>query len=114
MDERTPEALYEKQYALRMLETAVEQLCEEQREAGKEQAFSLLRPRLDPTASEAGSDKEVAETLGVSHDAVRQMISRLRKRFREIMRDRVAGTLNEPTAMAVEEELAALRRALGG
>lgn len=114
VDERTPEVLFEKQYALRMVETAVEQLYEEQRAAGKEKAFSLLRPRLDPTASEAGSDKEVAEELGVTHDAVRQMISRLRKRFREIMRERVAGTLHEPTAMAVEEELAALRRALGG
>ena len=114
VDHCTPETLFERQYALRMVETAVEQLHEEQKAAGKEEAFLLLRPRLDPTAAEAGTDKEIAENLGVSHDAVRQMISRLRKRFREIMKERVAGTLQDPSPMAVEEELTALRRALAG
>lgn len=112
VDHETPEAIYERTYALRMIETAVEQLHAEQQAAGKEEAFLLLRPRLDPTAGGDESDKEIAGKLGVGHDAVRQMISRLRKRFREIMRERVAGTLTYPTPMAVEEELAALRRSL--
>ena len=114
VDHETPEALFERTYALRMVETAVEQLFEEQRAAGKEEAFSLLRPRLDPSAQGDHTDKEIAEALGVSHDAVRQMISRLRKRFREIMRERVAGTLQDPSPMAVEEELGALRQSLAG
>ncbi|OYW26420.1 MAG: hypothetical protein B7Z47_07620, partial [Chthoniobacter sp. 12-60-6] len=89
-----------------------EQLAQEQEAAGKKDQFQLLRPRLDPTLAGSGNDAELAARLGMTHDAVRQSISRLRKRFREIMRDLVAGTLAAPTDEMVQEELTALRNAL--
>lgn len=98
--------------ALRIIEATVEQLAKEQEEAGKREQFQLLRPRLDPTVAGSGNDAELAARLGMTHDAVRQSISRLRKRFREIMRTLVAGTLASPTEEMVQEELAALRNAL--
>jgi RNA polymerase sigma-70 factor (ECF subfamily) len=113
-DHRTPEALYQRLCALRMIETAVDQLAEEQKAAGKAAQFQFLRPRLDPSQPASGSDHELAEQLGMSHDAVRQTISRLRKRFREIMREIVASTLRNPTEEAIQEELLALREALIG
>lgn len=111
-DHRTPETIYQRLCALRIIEAAIEQLAREQSEAGKGAQFSLLRSRLDPTQAGSGNDSEMAAQLGISHDAVRQSISRLRKRFREIMRDLVAATLSNPSEESVQEELAALRNAL--
>ncbi|MCX6848803.1 MAG: RNA polymerase subunit sigma-24 [Verrucomicrobia bacterium] len=111
-DHRTPEMIYQRMCALRIIEATVEQLAQEQEAAGKKDQFQLLRPRLDPTLAGSGNDAELAARLGMTHDAVRQSISRLRKRFREIMRDLVAGTLAAPTDEMVQEELTALRNAL--
>lgn len=111
-DNRTPEAIYQRMCALRIIEAAVEQLGRDQEKAGKGRQFELLRPRLDPTQAGSGNDAELAAQLNMTHDAVRQAISRLRKRFREIMRELVAGTLATPTEEMVQEELAALRNAL--
>lgn len=111
-DHRTPESIYQRMCALRIIEATVEQLAREQEEAGKKEQFQLLRPRLDPTLAGSGNDAELAAQLGMTHDAVRQAISRLRKRFREIMRELVAGTLASPTDETVQEELTALRNAL--
>ena len=113
-DHRTPEFIYQRLCALRIIEAAVEQLAKEQEAAGKGDQFRLLRSRLDPSQAGSGNDAEMASQLGISHDAVRQSISRLRKRFREIMRDLVAATLSDPTDESVQEELAALRNALVG
>lgn len=111
-DHRTPESAYQRLCALRLIEAAVDQLAQEQAAAGKEELFRALRPRLDPSQAASGSDAELAHHLGMSHDAVRQNISRLRRRFREIMKSLVAATLAAPTEEAVQEELAALRDAL--
>ncbi|MEQ1750668.1 MAG: sigma-70 family RNA polymerase sigma factor [Prosthecobacter sp.] len=113
-DHRTPESLYQKQCALQIIEASVIQLEKEQAASGKGDLFQLLRPRLDPTQAGSGSDAELASRLGMSHDSVRQAISRLRKRFREIMRSVVASTLNDPSEEALTEELASLREALVG
>lgn len=113
-DHRTPESIYQRLCALRIIEAAIDQLAKEQTDAGKEEHFRLLRSRLDPSQAGSGNDAEMAAQLGISHDAVRQSISRLRKRFREIMRDLVAATLSDPTDESVQEELAALRNALVG
>jgi RNA polymerase sigma-70 factor (ECF subfamily) len=99
---------------LQIIEASVIQLEKEQVAAGKGDLFQLLRPRLDPTQAGSGSDAELATRLGMSHDSVRQAISRLRKRFREIMRSVVASTLNDPSEEALTEELASLREALVG
>lgn len=111
-DHRTPESAYQRLCALRLIETAVDQLSQEQTAAGKGELFRMLRPRLDPSQATSGSDAELAQHLGMSHDAVRKNVSRLRRRFREIMKNLVAATLADPTEETVQEELAALREAL--
>lgn len=113
-DHRTPESAFQRQCALEIIEAAIVQLEKEHEEAGKAEQFRMLRSRLDPTCASSSSDAEIAAQLGMSHDAVRQVISRQRKRFREIMRNIVAGTLRDPTEQSLVEELAALRDALLG
>ncbi|MGV3658872.1 MAG: RNA polymerase sigma factor [Prosthecobacter sp.] len=110
----TPEAAYEKQCALALLADAMGRLAKEQAAAGRAQAFELLRPLLSPDggADEAQSHLRIAAALGQTVEASRAAVYRLRKRFREVLRDAVADTLEEPTDQAVDEELLALRSAL--
>ena len=109
-DHRTPESLYQKQCALQIIEASVIQLEKEQVAAGKGDLFQLLRPRLDPTQAGSGSDAELAVRLGMSHDSVRQAISRLRKRFRALVKKRIADTV--VGAEQAEEEWQHLMAAL--
>ncbi len=111
----TPEAAYEKQCALALLSTTLARLAAEQVEEGKGAQFELFRPLLAPLGGEAESGHEtIAAKLGLSAEASRAVLSRLRKRFRQLLRDTVADTLAEPSAASVDEELDALRAALVG
>lgn len=113
-DQRTPESIFQKQCAMEIIAAAVQMLEQEQIAAGKGELYQHLRPRLDPTQADSENDADLATRLGMSHESVRQQVSRLRKRFREIMRNVVASTLHEPTEESLNEELAALREALLG
>lgn len=110
----SPEVAYEKQCALALLADAMSRLATEQAAAGRAKAFELLRPLLSPEGDtdEAQSHQRIATALGQTVEASRAAIYRLRKRFREVLRDVVADTLEEPTDHAVDEELLALRAAL--
>ncbi len=111
----SPEAAYEKQCALALLTDAMARLAQEQAAAGRAQAFELLRPLLSPEgdgSDEAQSHQRIATALGQTVEASRAAVYRLRKRFREVLREVVADTLENPTELAVEEELLALRAAL--
>jgi len=54
---------------------------------------------------------QIAAELGLSEDAARAAAHRLRRRYRDLLRDEVARTVDE--SGAVEEEIAALFAALG-
>lgn len=114
-DDETPEQCFERTCALALLEDALQRLAREQAAAGKEQAFTVLRPLLAPTPGIAApSHEEAAQTLRMTPEALRVTLHRLRKRFAEVLRDTVADTLTQPTEEAVQEEITALRLALGG
>ena len=55
----------------------------------------------------------VATDLGLTEAAVQQAASRLRRRYREALRDEIAATLDDPTDAAVESEIRDLFHALG-
>ena len=111
-DEASPERWFEKRCALVLLESALQRLAEEQAAAGKAETFAALRPLLAPSAdAPAVSHESVAAALGISHEAVRVALHRLRRRFATVLRDTIADTLTHPTEEAIAEELAALRAA---
>ncbi|MCW1885305.1 sigma-70 family RNA polymerase sigma factor [Luteolibacter flavescens] len=112
-DHDTPEHHFEKSCALAMLESAMRRLADEQKAAGKADAFAVLRPLLAPLSGEpALSHEEAASRLRCTPEALRVTLHRLRKRFAEVLRASVADTLAEPTPEAIQEELDALRAAL--
>ncbi len=103
-----PESIYERAWAVSVIELALERLAEEQTRAGKAEIFEKLRPSLAgaPTATAA----ELAAEVGSTEGAMRVALHRLRQRFRELLRASIADTVEDPRE--VEAELQHLRRVL--
>ena len=111
-DDDTPERCFEKSCALVLLESAMQRLAKEQAAAGKEEAFTVLRPLLAPLPGEPTiTHDEAARQLRQTPEALRVTLHRLRKRFAEVLREMVADTLVNPTEEAIQGELDALRMA---
>ncbi len=59
------------------------------------------------------SCSQIAAEVGLTETAVHPSASRLRKRYRQALRDGVAATLDEPSDQAIEAEIRDLFEALG-
>jgi RNA polymerase sigma-70 factor (ECF subfamily) len=106
----TPEREFERQWALTLLDNVVRRLQEEFASAGKSRQFELLKETL--TGGRAAVDySSVAAELTLTEEAARQAAHRLRKRYRELLRDEVAATVEHDGE--VEDEIGRLFDALG-
>jgi DNA-directed RNA polymerase specialized sigma24 family protein len=108
--DQTAERLFEQRWATTLLDLVVGRLEEEMTAAGKARQFAILRPALSGD-SERTSYARIAAELGVSNDAARAAAHRLRARFRELIREEIARTLDDPAD--VEDEIHSLFSALG-
>ena len=79
-------------------------------QAGKSRQFTALKPALLGGAARAPF-AQIAAELGVSEEAARAAAHRLRRRYRDLLRDEVARTVDGPAD--VEAEIADLFSALG-
>ena len=111
VDTRDPEKLYERRWALTLLDSAWARLEKEFVDAGKAELFKRLQP-FDGADEEAPSYAQVAPELGLSESGLRTAVFRMRRRYREIIRDEVAQTVNHPAE--VDEELRHLLRIISG
>jgi RNA polymerase sigma-70 factor (ECF subfamily) len=95
------ERAYERRWALTLVEQAVGRLRTEYEQAGKTAEFARLKGFL---SAEQGSISygPLAGELGATEGAVRVMVYRLRRRFREIFGEEVAHTLASPQDLAQE------------
>jgi DNA-directed RNA polymerase specialized sigma24 family protein len=105
----TPERLFERQWALTLLERVLARLEAEAAAAGKDALFARLRPALQGDGL-APSSHAIAAELGLSAGAVRVAAHRLRDRYRALLREEVARTTDDPAA--VDQEIADLLAAL--
>jgi RNA polymerase sigma-70 factor (ECF subfamily) len=106
--DETPERLFERQWALTLLDQVLARLRAEQEQAGKAERFNHLKELLmgeHPAATYALA----AKTLHLNETAVRVSVHRLRKRFRELLRQEVAQTVADPAD--VDEEIRDLLKA---
>ena len=101
-DERSPDKLFEKRWALTLLENIIEDLRGEFAASGKEAIFTGLQPFLAWNSAEE-SYAEVSGRIGISENAARVTVFRMRKRFGELMRERIAETV--ATGEEVDEEM---------
>jgi RNA polymerase sigma factor (sigma-70 family) len=104
-----PDAAFDRQWALTVLARALVTLESELRDSGKGLQFDTLKPWLTADA-DAAPQSEAAAKLGLSDEAVKVAIHRLRKRFRDAVKAEIAQTVSE--VGNVREELDALMAAL--
>lgn len=104
-----PDAEFDRQWALTVLARALGRLEAEMVSDGKKAHFDALKPWL---TAEADSTPQTvaAEKLGLSVEAVKVAVHRLRKRFREAVKAEIAQTVSDSSD--VREELDALMAAL--
>jgi len=108
--ETTAERVYERRWALTLLERVLDGLRREAEEAGKGGPFLALCGFL-PGGTDDRSYAEVAEGLAMTEGAVKVAVHRLRARYRDRLRAEVAETVATPDEVDAELEalLAALR-----
>lgn len=108
--DETPERLFEKRWAVTLLERVLERLSVEMEQAGQGQRFRAFKPLLSEGISV--SYGELASELEMSESAVKVAVHRLRKRFGAMLREEVRQTLDDETK--VDEELRHLFEVMGG
>jgi RNA polymerase sigma factor (sigma-70 family) len=108
-DTLTPERLYERQWALGLLELVLSHLRTEFAKAGRQRIFDVLKGSLSGANAET-SLTEIARQLGITENAAKVAAHRLRKRYRELVRAEVAQTLADPSE--IDDEIQQLFEAL--
>lgn len=104
-DGLTAEQLFDQQWAITLLERIMHRLAGEFVARGKSLQFETLKGFI--VGEHAGvSYREIALTLGTTEAATKQMVSRMRRRYRELLRYEIAQTVTNPGE--VEDEIANL------
>ena len=107
----TPERLFERRWALSLLEQVMAKLRAEFTDAGRADQFDTLVGFLHREA-EGDRYQAVAERLGVSSGALRMSVHRLRRRYRELLRAEIARTVD--AADQIDDEIRFLLATLSG
>ncbi len=100
-DDASPDRLYEKRWALTLLDNVLATLRAIYAKDGKAELFDTLQPSL---AWNAGGERyaELAAALGMKENAVRVAVFRLRRRYGDTLRQQVAETVASPEEVAGE------------
>ena len=107
----SPDVLFERRWALTVLERAMARLEREFEDAGKLEQLRGLRPHLTGEGR-AVPYRELAEQLGTSEGAVKVTVHRSRRRFGELLRAEIAETVAKPED--VDDEVRYLLQILQG
>jgi RNA polymerase sigma factor (sigma-70 family) len=106
---RPPDAWFDREWALAVMDRALAALAAEFRAGDKANQFETLKPWLVGETS-ALSQADAATRLGLSEGAVKVAVHRLRRRFRDLVKAEIAHTL--PTPDDIDDELRHLIAAL--
>src|SRR6266481_2558221 len=101
-DALSAERIYERRWALTLLEQVLARLEKEYRVAGSAALFEQLKQMLTDEPGRP-SQAEIAHELGMNENAVKQALHRLRQRYRLLLRAEIAHTVAVPGE--VEDEL---------
>jgi RNA polymerase sigma factor (sigma-70 family) len=98
----TADQMYERRWAMTVLEKVLSQLADEYRHLGKTELFQRLKELLTDEPDRA-SQADIGRELDMSENAVKQAFHRFRERYRQILREDIAHTVAVPGD--VEDEL---------
>lgn len=109
-DDSTPEKIFERRWAETILSRALDRLRQECDRADKARRFDEMKKFL-LGEKDAGSLAEAAARLNLSLAAVKGLVHRLRRRFRELIRDEISQTVAGPEE--IDQEIRDLFTAFG-
>jgi RNA polymerase sigma factor (sigma-70 family) len=101
-DPVTAELIYERRWALTVLEHVLSRLKEEYQTAGNAALFDSLKQLL-PDEPGSPSQADIAARLGMNENAIRQAFYRFRLRYQSLLREEIAHTVATPGD--IEDEL---------
>ena len=102
VDSLSADRLYERRWALTLIEQVLKRLKEEYGATGNALLFDSLKQLL-PDEPEAPSRPEIATTLGMTDNALRQAFHRFRHRYQLLLREEIGHTVADPSE--IEDEL---------
>jgi len=102
MDTLTADQIYERRWALTVLEEVLARLGDEYRTGGNTALFDQLKKLLTDEPDRL-SQAEIAAKSGMTENAVKQAFHRLRQRYRELLHEEIARTVIAPGD--IEDEL---------
>jgi RNA polymerase sigma factor (sigma-70 family) len=105
----TAERLFERQWAVRLLELTMEELQRQCMRDGKGRHFEVFKPFLSGGSGTAY--REAGAALGLAEGAARVVVHRLRRRYRDLLREHILETVGSPEL--VDEEIQHLFTAVG-
>jgi len=110
-DSRTPDQLFERRWALELLDRVLARLRQEFSGSDRTALFEALQPFL--AAKEGGETyAALAARFGRSEEAIKKTVQRMRRRYQELFREEIAQTVSTP--QEVEDELRHLCEVMGG
>ncbi len=111
LEATTPESVFERRWALSLLETVALKLRAEFAAAGRAAEFETLWVFLHRDGTTA-SYAEAAERMGMSDGALRMAVHRMRRRYRKLLRAEVIETVSTPEQ--ADDEIRFLLATLSG
>ncbi len=109
--DETPERVFERRFAMSVLSSALETMKDALHSAGRGRQFDTLSPFLS-REPDKGEYDTAAQTLGISNNAIAAAVLRLRREYRQHVREEVAAGLSDVSRL--DEELRHLAQALEG
>jgi DNA-directed RNA polymerase specialized sigma24 family protein len=101
-DPTTADMIYERRWALTVLERVLSRVKEEYHAADNATLFDSLKELL-PDEPGSPSQAEIAARLGMTENAIRQAFYRFRQRYQSLLREEIANTVATPGD--IEDEL---------
>lgn len=109
VEQLSPERLFERSWALAVLERTMARLQAESASTNKQKLFEHLKVYLTAEKSSVPY-RDVAAKLDMTEGAVKVAVHRLRQRYRELLRDEIAQTVTSQEQ--IDEEIQELFKAL--
>ena len=106
----TPEQIFERRWALTVVERTLARLRQEAIETDTPQRFELLKPHLTGVEPRMPY-REVAAELGIAEGTVKVAVHNLRQRFGRVLRAEIAETVADPAE--IEDEMRHMLQVIG-
>jgi DNA-directed RNA polymerase specialized sigma24 family protein len=100
VEHTTPESLYERRWALAVLDNAMAQVRAKYEGSGRGDLFLHLQPFL--TGDDPGSYADLAAKVGSTEGALRVAVHRMRQQFGAALREAIAETVEDPGEVEAE------------